>query len=489
MLEAEFTQRLTTWLTYNAQLNYPAKRLVVAYSGGVDSTVLLHLCKQFVDNNVHQYQGLSLVAIHINHGLNDQADSWVNHCQTVCDDLSCSLIVRSVTLSSESAIEEQARNKRYQAFNNYCEAGDVLLTAHHMHDQSETLLFRFLRGAGSNGLQGIPESRDLDRDALENKQISVYRPLLSVSQTDILLYAEQNNLSWINDSSNQDLAFSRNFIRHDVLSLLRNRWPELDKNLSRSADFFRENQILLADLASIDMQACLNNDNAMLKWGDSIDLVFFCGLSYARQKNLLQQWISKTGKHLANEKRLMNLLSFIHGYERESSGEVTWRDGNTSLVFRVFEQRLFYHIYLFDNTELDLGIRHQEHMLDNSQISPQIFYRWEFTKHPEILWNSYRYRIEWISDNPAFIELNISTRQGGERCRPIGRNKSQSLKKLFQEYRIPPWERNNIPIFYHNERIIAVADYWVCDEVFAQNLPNSTLGSQQSPWKIIKVRV
>ena len=222
-----------------------AQRWVVAYSGGVDSHVLLHqLVALSVDSNTPP-----VLAIHINHGLQVDAAQWQQHCESVCDNLSvdCTSIV--VNVDGNGGIEQSARDAHYRAFEQYLQAGDVLFQGHHLDDQAETVLMRLLNGSGPKGLGGIPAQRSLGSAIL-------LRPLLNYSKEDILDYAQQQQLTWVEDTTNDDSRYDRNFLRNEIFPLLAQRWPSVKRNLNRSGLLSAELSGEVAALAQADLVAC-----------------------------------------------------------------------------------------------------------------------------------------------------------------------------------------------------------------------------------------
>jgi tRNA(Ile)-lysidine synthase len=208
----------------------------VAFSGGIDSTVLLHQL-------IHQYPREQLRAIHVNHDLYPEADAWQAHCQKTCNDFNIPLI--AVKLNTKppvgESIEAWARDKRYAIFREHLQENETLVLAHHADDQAETVLLQLFRGAGPKGLSAMPAEKVFGKGRL-------LRPLLTWSKQDVLDYAQQHQLSAIYDHSNQDIQFNRNFLRQNIIPLLKDRWPSLDETLSRSARHCAEQEALLETL-------------------------------------------------------------------------------------------------------------------------------------------------------------------------------------------------------------------------------------------------
>src|SRR3990167_1094853 len=252
----------------------------VALSGGLASTVLLHLLA-----NLAQREALPpLSAIHIHHGLQAAADAWPAHCHELCAALSVPLQVEYVQVAPVASLERAAREARYAAFAARLGADELLLTAQHRDDQAETLLFRLLRGAGVQGLSAMPVSRALGAGRL-------VRPLLNCSRDELLAYAREHKLSWVEDPSNADERFSRNYLRRQVLPALLSRWPQAATNMARSAAHLSEAAQLLDELALQDIAAA--QVPAVFAWLPlpSLALPALRCLSEPRQRNALRYWL------------------------------------------------------------------------------------------------------------------------------------------------------------------------------------------------------
>ncbi|MFJ7285021.1 tRNA lysidine(34) synthetase TilS [Pseudomonas sp. NPDC099000] len=253
----------------------------IAFSGGLDSTVLLHLLADL--SKTEPLPALS--ALHVHHGLQAAADAWPQHCQSVCDALGVPLQVVHVQVQSGASLERAARDARYGAFVEAIQANELLLTAQHRDDQAETLLFRLLRGAGVRGLSGMPRERVLGRGHL-------LRPLLDVTRAELEAYATEHQLTWIEDPSNQDRQFSRNYLRHQVFPVMAVRWPQAMATMARSAGHLSEAQGLLDDLAQIDLVGASTVSDFDWLGLPSLELAPLAKLSAARQRNALSHWLT-----------------------------------------------------------------------------------------------------------------------------------------------------------------------------------------------------
>ena len=404
-LPAKLLQNLAPWR------NAPAWH--IAFSGGLDSTVLLHL--------LANTEGLPpLSAVHVHHGLQPAADAWPMHCQSVCDSLGVPLRIMRVHVQPGASLERAARDARYQAFAEVIGAGEVLLTAQHRDDQAETLLFRLLRGAGVRGLAAMPAHRALAGGHL-------VRPLLDVSRAQLEAYAHEHQLKWIDDPSNADPRFSRNYLRHRVFPVLSERWPQAVSGLARTAEHLSEAQGLLDELARMDLQAA--NQSSPFPWLQlpSMKLAPLCELSDARQRNAMRHWLTPLT-------RLPDSDHWAGWYSlRDAKGDAQplWRLADGEL------HRSGERIWWLPTTWSDFS---------HATVS------WPSAQNPlELPGNG---RLEFIGKAPEGL-LEVRYRQGGEIVEVPGRGR-RDLKRLLNECGVPGFMRGRLPLLYRGEQLLAV---------------------------------
>jgi tRNA(Ile)-lysidine synthase len=391
----------------------------VGFSGGLDSTVLLHLLKS-------AYPELAIAAIHVNHQISPNADAWQQHCEDLCQRWNVKLVVEKVSIKNQGyGIEDAARSARYGVFTKYLLPNDYLLTAHHADDQAETMLLRLLRGAGSRGLSGITVKRILDQP----QNTKLLRPLLSFTRDELVTYANQHQLQWIEDESNFSAEYDRNYLRLQVMPLLKSRWPKFQMKWNQTAQLCAETEMLLTEMAVADLQTIGLRDERI---GTSINRELFSRLSIPRQHNLLRYWLSIQGYSVPEQQHWQQIESQIFSEKTDSSINLQW--GNLSL--RVYQNKIF--------------------------ALPQKLPEFTLTM-TECTANSSATLLR--ADLP---DLHIKTRKGGERCRPAGRNHSQTLKKCLQEFGLEPWLRDCVPLIYSGNNLVAVGDLWVCAEYLAE---------------------
>jgi tRNA(Ile)-lysidine synthase len=401
----------------------------VAFSGGLDSHALLHaLCK------LRAVLDAEVGAVHVNHGLQLEADHWESHCRQLCADLQVayvSLRVDGKARRGESP-EAAARRARYTALADWLPAQHCLLTAQHQDDQAETLLLQLLRGSGVSGLAAMPVLTTLGAGRH-------LRPLLAVTREALYQYAIANKLSWIEDPSNTDTAFDRNYLRQQVLPVLRERWPAVASSLSRSASHCADAACLLADLAEQDLHALTGREN-------TLSLTGLVALPYARQGNVLRHWIKQVSGKTPSAAVLARIMNDVTGSRRDSEPCVRWG----GFEIRRYREELF----LLCQT----GPGGQPGALDWAMAGPLALPG----SGGVLTATAETGRGIRAAAVPAG-RVRVAWRQGGEYCQPAGRGHHHRLKKLFQEQGIPPWERSRIPLIYIEDQLAAVAGMWVCE--------------------------
>ena len=290
--------------------------LKIAYSGGLDSHVLLHALVA-----LRATHPLRLVAVHIDHGLAAQSGAWSQHCSAVCQALEVAFVLESVQVQGGSGegTEAAARRARYAALARHVGPGEVLLTAHHQDDQAETLLLQLLRGAGVQGLAGM-------REAMGFAAGRHLRPLLGFSRAALRHYADSAGLQWIEDPSNADVGYRRNLLRHDVLPLLTQQWPQAAALLARAAQHAGEAALLLDELAAADLDRCRWRDTATV-----LSVSALQALSPARQRNVLRYWLRVRGFLAPSTLHLETLVGQLHATPRTGHGRLGRGPGEDDL--------------------------------------------------------------------------------------------------------------------------------------------------------------
>ncbi len=407
----------------------PAARLCVALSGGRDSLVLLHALAELRSSN----PAFELSAVHVHHGLSANADAWAGLCTDFCARCGVPLeIVRiEVPRAGVEGLEAAARRLRHAVFAN-CSA-DWLALAHHRDDQVETVLFRMLRGAGVSGTAGMPAERH-QRDGPR-----LIRPLLEVPSAVIALYAQEHSLTWVEDESNSDLRYRRNYLRHELMPRIEGQFPGAADALARAGHHFAEAALLLEELAQADRAA------AAMPSG-RIDLAYFNSLSTPRARNLLRFELLSAGFRGPDARWLDEALRQLSTVDTASETCIRSADGEI-------------HAY-----------RGELHVLRQCPAVPAGDVPW--CGEEELPWGADR--VTFTPTTGAGINrhrlagapLRLTSRQGGERLQPDPQRPLRTLKKLLQEAAVPPWERLRLPLLWCGERLVWVAGIGV-DAAFA----------------------
>jgi len=389
----------------------------VAFSGGLDSTVLLDALVRL--GRQHRLPPLS--AIHVQHRLQAVADSWPVHCEKICGRLGVPLKVMTVQVGAGASVERAAREARYQAFTEVLGEGEVLLVAQHQDDQAETLLFRLLRGAGVRGLGAMPFSRKLAAGSL-------VRPLLAIDRALLEAYALERHLEWIEDPSNTCLEYSRNYLRHQVMPVLKRRWPRAALSMARTAEHLAEAQSLLDELAEMDLKNARISDEWSWLPLPCLSLPALRSLSHARQRNALRSWLG--------ELTLLPDTNHWAGWEalRDASEDAAprWRLAGGEL------RRAGGGVWWLSGAWLEAVAGR---------------FTWLNSSATLMLPGNGSVRLTGQLEG----ELDIRYREGGETMTLPGRGR-RDLKRLLNEAGVPGFVRSRLPLLYRNGKLVAVAN-------------------------------
>lgn len=408
----------------------PGDRLCVGLSGGRDSVVLLHALVALRGFGL----AVDLSAVHVNHGLSANADTWAAFCDTLCRALGIPLAVVGVEVprfGCGEGLEAAARRLRHAVFAG-CDA-DWLALAHHRDDQAETILFRLLRGAGVSGAAGMPAER------LQAGGPRLIRPLLDLPRSLLAAYAEENALHWVEDESNADSRHRRNHLRRQVIPRIEERFPGAAQVLARAGRHFAEAALLLEELAKIDRAAAVGVQGR-------IDLARFKMLSKARAGNLLRSELLAAGFQAPEARWLEEALRQLATVGPGSETCVATRDGEV-------------HVY---RGELHV-VRHRPPVAEGP-LPWRGEARLPWGGDQVVLGSTHGIGISYRLLRSAPVCLR--RRLGGERIQPDPRRPLRSLRKLLQEAGVPPWDRARLPLLWSGERLVWVAGIGI-DAAFA----------------------
>ncbi|WP_035055505.1 tRNA lysidine(34) synthetase TilS [Andreprevotia chitinilytica] len=407
-------------------LSASRQRLCIGYSGGLDSTVLLHLAAGLRDR-----RGFVLSAVHVHHGLSANADAWAAACQTFAAALNVPLRVERVSVGSrrELGLEAAAREARYSAFS--AAEADFILLAHHQRDQAETVLFNALRGSGIAGLAGMPAVRDLGA-------MTLLRPLLPFPREALEAYAQAHALTWCEDESNADSTFRRNFLRNRALPLLREIFPSAETALVRVGRHAEEADSLLGELAREDLASCVIDG--------AFDLTLTGRLSLLRQRNALRVWLKDGGI-------VLDSRAFDEWFAQLDAPE----DAQPVLVWRERAIRRYRNRFYLTPAKLLAGAPTR---LDGRQEGAVA--GWQGS----LAWQRAAIGIDekWFAH-----QLELRPRSGGEKLHLHQGGPGKQLKSLYQEYAVAPWLRDAMPLLYIDDRLAAVPGIGVDAKFAAEN--------------------
>lgn len=421
---------LTKWLESHEAF----RKLIIAYSGGRDSHVLLHALWQIRQTSPL----LHLKAVHVNHGLQKEAFDWQNHCQKICDEYAIPLTTLSLKLmpAKGESIEELAREKRYQAFANLIEQDETLLTAHMLEDQAETFLIQLMRGAGVRGLSSIAPLKAHGKG-------HIARPILVVSREKIAAYAQKYALKWVEDPSNLNLRFRRNYIRHQILPSAEQLAPGFAKCVARSAKHCAQSQAMLDEVFQADLKHCLGDKSHTLK------ISALNAFSPLKQQFILRYWFQQCDVLSPSTKKIDTILQQIFHAKIDANPCIHWGKHQVRRY-----QDLLYLLPFKKENEIKSASSLQEMQWDLA--SP-------LTLHDGSCWQAKRVPGQGYCLNRMTMPLTIRFRQGGERCLINGKKHTRPLKKILQEKDIPIWQRASLPLFYQGEKLVGVADLFICE--------------------------
>ena len=385
-----------------------ASRLCVGYSGGIDSHCLLHA---LVELSLREALP-PIIALHVNHGLHEDASAWATHCAAVASDLGVEFHERVASVDVGASPEAQARDARYAVFESFLDAGDVLLLGHHLDDQVETVLFRLIRRAGPSGLAGIPEKRSLGIGSL-------VRLFLGITRSQIEEYAVSHELDYLNDSSNDDTRYDRNFLRHDVLPLIESRWPGYRSGFARSA-------ALSGELAASDS---IHNQTEFTRFGGPYLPIEMCDTKGLHRA--LYGWLKELNAPLPEFAALEEFARQCRQAEGDKLPEL--RVG----LYLLQRWRQGIHLYP-SNIDRDFDI--------SCEVGDALSGTWG-----SIAWQ------EADTGLPAGIPIKVRAPRPGEAV-PLLKRPRRSIGQWLQEAGVPPYLRGCYPLVQAGDEIISIPD-------------------------------
>ena len=417
--------------TVTSIISSKTENIYIAYSGGMDSHVLLHLASSIAEIKS------KITAVYVHHGLQIEADQWARHCETIA--LALGVNFQCLTVNAQKTAgqspEEASRDARYGVLKPLLGEYDVLLVGQHREDQLETVLIQLFRGAGVQGLSGMP----LISNFGAGKKC---RPFLDIAKLTITNYAQEHNLSWIEDPSNQCNDFDRNFLRNQIIPQLKQRWAGLDITVSRTARHCAISHHQIEDLAQQLLSNVLNDAD--------LTLSITCLLELDRDKQYLviRQWFTLKQLRMPTEKSLRAIVNEVVLANTSANPEIKIQKNS----IRRYRKKLY---CLKEDCE---NYKEEGVWVDNIM-------QWKLNNQQSLA------LIESLEGIPKKLwdnsDVTVNFRQGNEKIKLPGRQGRHSLKKLFQEKAIPPWERDQIPLIYINGYLAAIADLWISADFYS----------------------
>jgi len=435
---------------------YPKMPLVIAYSGGVDSQVLLYALAKLkhAKKTAHLIPQLMSVC-HVNHGLSENAEQWQIFAKQQCLQVNLPITVCQIKVQAQpqQSLEALARDARYQALQSTSTEPSIIITGHHCDDQAETFLLALKRGSGLKGLSAMATEAQLGENLL-------IRPLLNISRKQVVEYANAHDLNWVEDESNKDTRFDRNFIRNDIMPLLTKRWPSVVNTINRSSEHCREGQQLLDELARDDLKACQHEL-------DSLAVTELNKLSVARFNNLIRYFLALRQYLMPSTEQLIQLQQQLNANEDKNPAVKVG-----GYFFRRYKNALYLTADLDDISAWRVSIDLFKDSYGDEKT---------LVKLPDNLGELQFFSIhqaqckgvdnKGLNSKESLLVLPTKTQKVTLRfshdnptCLPDYRHHSRSLKKVLQELNIPPWQRKRIPFLYYDDVFVAAIGYFVCQE-------------------------
>jgi tRNA(Ile)-lysidine synthase len=391
-------------------------KIYVGLSGGLDSIALLHALSLLTECKA------KLQAIHVHHGLSPHAHAWETFCRKQCQSLTIPLQVQHIKISGTENLESKAREARYAVYASCIQPGEALVLGHHLDDQLETFLLNALRGTGLTGLAAMPMHRVW-------QGIDIYRPMLSTPKSAIQAYANVHDLKWVEDESNQNIEYSRNFLRHEILPRLEKTWPHYRQSMMHT---ITSCQTVIQHLEQDDLEQIQAYDLNL----PTLDLKPLRALNELQIFQILRLWFKHQDLPRPSLTLVREILAqMLMPKRQDSNPKMVWGDR---------------YLYLY-----------QDSIYCVKPQAPQTPALWPEFPMPYL-------GIQAISAKPGIAihakhdKVEVRYRQGGERL--LYRGHHRELKKMFQEFKVPPFFRDTIPLIYVNDELKAVVGYWYADE-------------------------
>ncbi|MFP3019680.1 MAG: tRNA lysidine(34) synthetase TilS [Arsenophonus sp.] len=402
-------------------------KILVGFSGGLDSTVLLD---SLVKLRKTTSPNLKIRAVYIHHGINNKANEWAIHCQKVCLDLQVDFCLQYVYINkTKKGIEAAARDSRYQVFREISLPKEIIVTAQHLDDQVETFLLALKRGSGPAGLSAMPIS-------IPFADTYLIRPLLSISRKQLFFYAKSKSLSWIEDESNQDQRYDRNFLRLIIMPYFKSRWPYFLKTVARSARLCAEQESLINELLKNYLFDLVTPEG-------SLQLDTLISFSKIKRNAILRRWFSLHGILMPSYSQLEQIWKNVICARSDAQPKFILFNKN---VIRRFKQQLWLLPKFKDLTKICLSWKLPSELKLPDNLGKLI-----------ITNNGKELRAP-LQNEKVTVRFGLKGK-----IKIIGRQHSRKSKKIWQELGVAPWLRDRTPLIYYNDKLIAAVGVFITE--------------------------
>lgn len=418
---------------FQSKLRY--QHYLIAFSGGLDSTALLSLFAKSREIQPH----LQLRAIHIHHGLSPNADQWLAHCQQICQQLNIPLITKKVQVNKKNGIEQGAREARYQAIFEERLPNEVVATAHHLQDQTETFFLALKRGSGVKGLSAMQIESELFG-------MRIFRPLLNAQKEDLETYLRAEKLTWIEDESNEDNRYERNFLRNQVLPQLRERWAFFDQAVQTTAQLCYNQQQLLNELLTDEFVQRYNENDR------TFEISHFAQYSANKQNALLRMWLEKLGEPLLGEQSLGVLLKDVIFAKVDANSQYVLLDK----TIRRYQNKLYLVPKLTDVSYFCAELR-----IGQILLLPDYLGDLQLFKTSENLTAVWRIGAHEFKSILPLTNEKITVGFGYSGTVKLhAQDLNRDIKKVWQKLGVPVWQRTRIPLIFYGERLKSAVGFF-----------------------------
>lgn len=418
---------------FQAQLQH--SRYLIAFSGGADSTALLALFAKSRQNRPH----LRLRAVHIHHGLHAAADAWSAHCRRICEKLDIPLLIERVTVDAKNGIEQGAREARYAAIQRLRHDDEIVATAHHLQDQTETFFLALKRGSGIKGLSAMQRESSL-------YDMPIFRPLLSFRKAELEDYLRAQSLDWIEDDSNRDNRYDRNFLRNQILPELRRRWADFDSAVSRSAQHCYEQDQLIRELLTPEFEKNYR------KIDRTFALSGFADYRPNKQNALLRMWLTACRAPMPEKTQLTQLIRDVVFAKPDANPQFVLGER----VIRRYQNRLYLTPHYADVTDFRAILA-----LNETVDLPDNLGQLRLTKTAQNL------TALWQTDGSQYYadlplgeqEIRVGFGYAGK-VKLHEQDVNRDIKKVWQKHGVPPWQRTRIPLIFMDGKLKSAVGFF-----------------------------